>query len=131
MFEPRIETPENDVDDPKEATVSWSHALDRSAKDRHGTALSITDEEDPEELAERWDNAECDAAVLWLAGRGWRIECMLDGTERDGWYGRLFGRCGLYLCSRSGNALPASNPVWGRTARCEPQTYDSSGAIRL
>ena len=55
-------------------------------------------------LDDAWTEQALDRTLAWLAQHGWRIECMLDGTERDGWYRQRWGRCALYLASRSPQA---------------------------
>ena len=114
-YEARIENPKADVDDAKHAETSWAEA-----RNREGAPDKIDQQEPPDYIDEAWTNGQCDAVVLWLAAKGWRIECMLTGTEVDGWYNGVYGKCALYLCRRNRGGLPPGNPVWARSESIEP-----------
>ena len=102
-FEPRIDNAEAEIHDPETADTSPDAGRGLpGAADRPDDAGATA-------LDDAWTEQALDRTLAWLAQHGWRIECMLDGTERDGWYRQRWGRCALYLASRSPQA-PSTPP---------------------
>ena len=101
-FEARLLDAEAEIEDPRRAEES----RDRGAGLPGAGQRQWGQEEDPTELDRLWTEEAADRTVRWLAEHGWRIECVLTATEQDGWYRQAWGRCCLYLASRTEEAEP-------------------------
>ena len=107
-FAPRIEDPEADPEDPGSAETPRSSGWGRA-----GAAIGGgSDEENPERLDGLWTAAAADRALQWLADHGWEVECLLTGTEHDGWYRRCWGRVAFYLARKVEPAGDEYAPVF-------------------
>ena len=107
-FEPRIDDPDADPDDPSEAKTPRDTALhEPGAGPPNGS-----DKENAETLDSAWTAAATDRTRQWLANHGWEVECLLPGTEHDGWYRHCWGRVALYLTRRLESTRNEYAPVF-------------------
>ena len=107
-FEPRINDPDADTDDPSEAETPRDSALQEpGAEPRNGRETANHDT-----LDNAWTAAAADRTKNWLADHGWEVECLLPGTEHDGWYQHCRGRVALYLARRSESTRNEYAPVF-------------------
>ena len=112
-FEPRIENPEAEIEDPERAESEPEAGFHLPGSGAGWGSRNA----DCTNLDDTWTEEAADRTLRWLAEHGWRVECLLAGTERDGWYEKRWGRCALYLARRDAADGPADDR--GRARACD------------